>query len=142
MAAIATPALSAEFSPSLEIPKMQDGGSLKTVIGGQPRRSLVDSASEACAASREASQCAVPAKKVGIGFGDLIQLCDESRSYRTWSAAFLFAPPVLGGSDGRAHALPVLARAVRFANPFEPPPLFGDKGGGFCKPQLLEATHG
>lgn len=84
----------------------------------------------------------VTSEKGVIGFGDLIQLCDESRSYRTWSAALSFEPPVLGGSDGRARALPVLARAVRFANPFEPPPVFGDKGGGFCKPQLLEATHG
>lgn len=38
--------------------------------------------------------------------------------------------------------LPVLARASRFANPFEPPPLFGDRCVGCCKPKLLEAIHG
>ncbi len=84
----------------------------------------------------------VTSKKGVIGFSSPKHLCDESRSFPAGSAAFLFVPPVLGGSDGRARALPVLARGARSANPFEPPPLFSSECVGFCKPHLLEAIHG
>ena len=77
-----------------------------------------------------------------VGIGVPMKSCDESRSQSAWSAAFLFAPPFLGGSDGRAHALPVSARTSRYANPFELPPLIGVGDGGFCKPKSLEASHG
>ena len=73
------------------------------------------------------------------GFDDLLTSCDISRSYRTWSAAFEFVPPVFGGSNGRAQALPVSARMSRFANPFESPPPFSDGCVGFCKSTSLEA---
>jgi len=84
----------------------------------------------------------VTSKKGVIGFGDPRNHCDVSRSHRIGSAALSFVPPVLGGSDGRARALPVHASGSRFANPFEPPPLFGDRSVGFCKPNRLEAFNG
>lgn len=84
----------------------------------------------------------VTSKKGVTRIGVLLNFCDESRSHRTWSAAFSFAPPVLGGSDGRAHALPVLARGSRYANLSEPPPLIGVRCVGFCKSNHLEAIHG
>ncbi|ABM36284.1 hypothetical protein Pnap_0967 [Polaromonas naphthalenivorans CJ2] len=65
--------------------------------------------------------------------------CDVSRSHRIWSAAFEFVPPVFGGSNGRAQALPVSARMSRFVNPFELPPSFDDGCVGFCKSTSLEA---
>lgn len=123
------PAPGAEFSPSSEIPKMQGGGSLEPV------------ASEPCAASHEASQCAVPAKKAGIGIGVPLNLCDESRSIRTWSAALSFAPPVFGGSTCRR-------KPGRFSQEVPGTPtrrataLIGVRSVGFCKPNLLEASHG
>jgi len=84
----------------------------------------------------------VTSKKGVMGFGSLKKICDESRSHRTGSAAFSLAPPFFGGSDGRAHALPVFARSSRSSNPFEPPPPFGSGCVGFCKPKILEAIHG
>ncbi len=84
----------------------------------------------------------VTSKKGVIGIGVPLKLCDESRSFPAGPAALSFVPPVLGGSDGRARALPVLARASRYANPFESPPPIGVGCGGFSKPKLLEATHG
>jgi hypothetical protein len=84
----------------------------------------------------------VTSKKDVIGFSSPKKLCDESRSFPAGPAALSFVPPVLGGSDGRARALPVLARASRSANPFEPPPSFSSECGGFSKPKLLEAIHG
>lgn len=85
---------------------------------------------------------AVTSKKGVIGFGDSIQSCDESRSYPAVPAALLSVPHFFGGSDGSPRGLPGSARIDRFANPFEPPPVFGDKGGGCSKPQSLEAIHG
>ena len=58
-----------------------------------------------------------------IRFDSLKHLCDESRSPSAGSAAFSFVPPVFGGSDGRARALPVLARGARSVNPSESPPI-------------------
>lgn len=81
-------------------------------------------------------------RKSVIGFGSPLKFCDESRSHRTWSAAFLFAPPVFGGSNGRARALPVLVRASRSSNPFELPPPFGSECVGCCKSKFSESTYG
>lgn len=137
------PAPGAEFSPSSEIPKMRDGGSLATVLSEQPRGSLVDSASASCAASCEASQCAVTSKKGVIGIGVPKHLHDESRGlYFAESAAFSSVAPVYGGSDGGAQAPPVLAGGARYANPSELPPSIGVGGVGFSKPHHLEASHG
>ena len=47
------------------------------------------------------SYTAASRKKSASGFGSPSKFCDESRSYRTWSAAFLFAPPVLAARTGR-----------------------------------------
>jgi len=48
---------------------------------------------------------------------------------------------ILGGSHGRARALPVLVRASRSSNPFELPPPFGSECVGCCKSKFSEATH-
>ncbi|HEX7866171.1 MAG TPA: hypothetical protein VF555_14550 [Variovorax sp.] len=69
----------------------------------------------------------------GAGIGVPLTSCDESRSYRTWSAAFFVHASFLGGSNGRARALPVSARMSRYANLFELPPPIGVEGVGFCK---------
>ena len=73
------------------------------------------------------------------GLGSLLTSCDASRSHRIWSAAFEFVPPVFGGSNGRAQALPVSARMSRSSYPFELPPSLGSEGVGFCKSTSLEA---
>lgn len=84
----------------------------------------------------------VTSKKGVIGIGVPLTSCDESRSFPAGPAAFSFVPPVLGGSDGRASALPVSARMSRYANPFELPPPIGVGCVGFCKSTSLEAIHG
>lgn len=69
-----------------------------------------------------------------MGFDSPMHRCDASRSSKDESAAFLFAPPVYGGSNGEPKGSPVRASGARSVNPFEPPPLRDSHGDGFCKP--------
>lgn len=78
-------------------------------------------------------------QKTVAGFGSPKHSYDESRSTPAMTAALSFVPQVFGGSDGRAHALPVSARSARSSNLSELPPSFGSGDGGFSKPHSLEA---
>ena len=81
----------------------------------------------------------VTSKKGVNGIGVPMNHCDASRSTTAVPAAFEFVPSVYGGSDGRAQALPVHASGSRYANLSELPPSIGVGGGGFSKPNHLEA---
>lgn len=79
-------------------------------------------------------------KKGVNGIGVPTNHCEASRSTHAVPAAFEFVPSVYGGSDGRAQALPVHASGSRYANLSELPPSIGVGGGGFSKPNHLEAN--
>ena len=89
--------------------------------------------------ARQGCATFLPGAEKHHGFDDLLTSCDVSRSHRIGSAAFEFVPPVFGGSNGRAQALPVSARMSRYANLFESPPSIGVESVGFYKSTSLEA---
>lgn len=126
------PAPGAEFSPSSDIPKMQDGGSLETV------------ASEPCAASREASQCAVTSKKGVIGIGVPTHPLRRKPQSLPQSPCGLFvrASSFMAARAGSRKARRFAQAGVRYANLFELPPSIGVECGGFCKPHLLGGRNG
>ncbi len=88
-----------------------------------------------------ALHCAVTSKKGVIGIGvplNFLRRKPQISSQRL--CGFVVRAPFFGGSGREPQGSPVLAGGARYANLSELPPLIGVEGGGFCKPNLLEAT--
>ena len=81
----------------------------------------------------------VISKKGVTGIGVLNQHCAPAAEPRS-SCGFFIRVSSFGGSDRGPLGPPVHASAARYANLSELPPSIGVEGGGFSKPQHLEAT--